>query len=222
MSRILPRVALLIALSGLAAGCAQPRSEALYQLPDTTKPITTVVVTPALGTPAAQAPNPTPPVATSSWQPGQKLEPFWISMTAEADRAKWDNQYTPGPAGDPLALTAAPVVPAPPSRGEDASEGLTHVTLAPEGADFDPCIARDGSFVVYASTQHRPTADIYYKSSSGRTITQLTSDPANDVMPAISPDGTRIAFASNRAGNWDIFVMAVTGGQAVQVTSDPA
>ena len=203
----------------IAAGCARSRSDAVYQLPDSTKPIT-----PAASAPAAVAAKPATvaPAPQRPWQPGKKLEPFWISMTAEADRAKWDDQYTPGPAGDPLALTAAPVIPAPPSRGEDASEGLTHVTLAPEGADFDPCVARDASFLVYASTQHRPTADIYYKSNAGRTITQLTSDPGNDVMPAISPDGARIAFASNRSGNWDIYVMSVSGGQAVQITSDPA
>lgn len=103
---------------------------------------------------------------------------------------------------------------------DDGPEGLAHVTFAPEGADFDPAISRDGQFMVFASTQHRPTADIYLKRTNGRTITQLTADPAQDVMPAISPDGRRIAFASNRRGNWDIYVMSVNGGQAVQFTSD--
>jgi Tol biopolymer transport system component len=38
-------------------------------------------------------------------------------------------------------------------------------------------------------------------------------------MPSISPDGSRIAFASNRTGNWDIFVMPISGGKAVQITT---
>jgi len=97
---------------------------------------------------------------------------------------------------------------------------LSQVTYATEGADFDPCVSRDGMSVVYASTQHRDTADIYVKPTDGRVITQLTNDPANDVMPAISPDGQHIAFASDRTGNWDIYVMPITGGRAVQVTSD--
>jgi TolB protein len=75
---------------------------------------------------------------------------------------------------------------------------------------------------VYASTQHHPTADIYIKSVDGRTVTQLTSDPAQDVMPKISPDGQRVAFASNRSGNWDIYVMPVSGGKAAQITSEPS
>jgi len=114
----------------------------------------------------------------------------------------------------------------PPSRAENApgspsaTLNLTQVTFAQEGADFDPAISRDGSRIVFASTQHRSTADLYTKAVGGRTITQLTNDPAEDGTPEISPDGTRVAFASNRNGNWDIFVMPITGGKPVQITSD--
>lgn len=104
----------------------------------------------------------------------------------------------------------------------DVMESLAQVTFAKQGSDFDPSISRDGNWIVFASTQHRPTSDIYIKTVNGRTITQLTADPAQDVMPSLSPDSTRVAFSSNRAGSWDIYVMSVTGGQAVQVTNDPA
>src|SRR5690606_3615182 len=104
----------------------------------------------------------------------------------------------------------------------DGMESLSQITFTGEGSSFDPCISRDGKFVAFASTQHRPTADIYLKPVHGRTLTQLTADPAHDVMPAISPDSQRVAFASNRSGNWDIYVMSATGGQAVQITSDGA
>ncbi|QQS09777.1 MAG: PD40 domain-containing protein [Phycisphaerales bacterium] len=105
---------------------------------------------------------------------------------------------------------------------EPPAPGVTRVTIAQEGADFDPCVTPDGEHIVFASTRHRPTADIYVKRADGQVMTQLTSDPADDAMPAVSPDGQRIAFASNRSGNWDIYVMPSTGGRAVQVTSDPA
>jgi TolB protein len=41
-------------------------------------------------------------------------------------------------------------------------------------------------------------------------------------MPSISPDGSRIAYASDRSGTWNIYLMNVTGGQAVQITNDAA
>jgi Tol biopolymer transport system component len=43
----------------------------------------------------------------------------------------------------------------------------------------------------------------------------VTNDPAEDVAPAFSADGTRIAFASNRDGHWQIYSMRRDG-------SDPA
>lgn len=102
----------------------------------------------------------------------------------------------------------------------DVSENLTQATFAREGADFDPDVSTDGTLLVYASTQHRSTADIYVKSVDGQAVTQLTNDPSQDVMPSISPDGQRVAFSSNRAGSWDIFVVGIAGGQAVQITSE--
>ncbi|MCA9284219.1 MAG: PD40 domain-containing protein [Phycisphaerales bacterium] len=103
----------------------------------------------------------------------------------------------------------------------DGSPSVAQVSFASEGADFDPDLDRDGAFLVFASTQHRATADIYRKSVTGTTVTQLTDDPANDMMPSISPDGSRIAFASDRSGNWDIYVMPAAGGRPIQVSSDP-
>jgi len=51
--------------------------------------------------------------------------------------------------------------------------------------------------------------------------TQLTFDPAWDRTPAWSPDGNQIAFASDRSGNWDVWVIPATGGVATQITFDP-
>ncbi|MEM7628641.1 MAG: DPP IV N-terminal domain-containing protein [Planctomycetota bacterium] len=97
---------------------------------------------------------------------------------------------------------------------------VRQVTFTHTGADFDPAVLRDGSRVVFASTQHRPTADLYIKNADSRTVTRLTDDPAQDVMPAVSPDGRFIAFASDRSGTWDLYLMPIEGGKPVQLTSD--
>lgn len=93
---------------------------------------------------------------------------------------------------------------------------LTQPTV---GADFNPVLSRDGKLLVYASTQHRKTADLYARVPGASSTVQLTQDAANDVMPAISPDGSRIAFASDRSGNYQIYLMAANGGPAISMTT---
>jgi TolB protein len=103
----------------------------------------------------------------------------------------------------------------------DGSSNVAQITFATEGACSDPDISRDGRRLVFASTQHSTTADIYFTPVPGRTLTQLTTDPADDIMPSLHPMGEKIAFASNRAGNWDIYVMSTDGGQPMKVTDEP-
>lgn len=105
---------------------------------------------------------------------------------------------------------------------EPSTQNVSRVTYAEEGADFDPSLSRDGDWMVFASTAHRATSDIYLKRVSSRVVTQLTNDPAQDMCPRISPDGKQIAFCSDRSGNWDVYVMPVEGGRPVQVTFDQA
>jgi TolB protein len=50
---------------------------------------------------------------------------------------------------------------------------------------------------------------------------RLTSDPAEDRDPAWSPDGTKLAFASRRDANWDIYVLDAHG-DLTRLTDDPA
>jgi TolB protein len=103
----------------------------------------------------------------------------------------------------------------------DGSSNVSQLTFATEGACSDPDISRDGSRLVFASTQHSTTSDIYFTPVPGRTLTQLTTDPADDIMPSLHPSGRKIAFSSNRAGNWDIYVMSIEGGQPMKVTDEP-
>ncbi len=104
----------------------------------------------------------------------------------------------------------------------DGAENLMQLTFGAEGSDFDPDVSDDGKMLIYSSTRHRRTADIYVKRIGSRAVTQLTSDPGNDVMPTFSPDGARIAYSSDRSGSWDIYLTSRAGGQSVQITDDTA
>lgn len=103
----------------------------------------------------------------------------------------------------------------------DATGQVRRVSSTEEGADFDVTTDPTGQWMLFSSTRHRQTADIYRQQVGGASVTQLTDDPANDMMPAISPDGKHIAFTSDRSGNWDIYLMDAQGGPAIQITSDP-
>ena len=123
----------------------------------------------------------------------------------------------------PVGGPAASVAPAGPetSPGENPS-AVQRVTFADEGADSDVAPDRAGRFIVFASTRHRATSDLYLQRTGSAAVTQLTSDPANDVMPALSPDGHWVAFASDRGGTWDLYAKDVYGGPTIRLTDDGA
>jgi Tol biopolymer transport system component len=54
--------------------------------------------------------------------------------------------------------------------------------------------------------------------SGKRTLTRLTLGPGLQTDATWSPDGRFIAYASDRRGNFDIWVQSVAGGDPVQVT----
>jgi len=54
--------------------------------------------------------------------------------------------------------------------------------------------------------------------TDSRLLTNHTSDRAPDA----SPDGTQVAFMSNRDGNWEIYTTPVEGDEVVRLTDDSA
>lgn len=98
---------------------------------------------------------------------------------------------------------------------------LTQHTVPSEGADLDPHVDRSGRILIFASTRHSRFSHLYIKAVDGAACTQLTDESANDAQPVFSPDGKHIAFASDRGGQWDIWVAQSDGRNPVQLTSSP-
>ena len=60
--------------------------------------------------------------------------------------------------------------------------------------------------------------NLYTVPVTGGDATQLTYHAAHDHMAVWSPDGSQIAFASDRYGNFDIYIMNAKGGEASRLT----
>lgn len=100
---------------------------------------------------------------------------------------------------------------------------FTQITDLP-GLESHPSLSPDGRSLLYVSDA-RGNDDIYLLRIGGRKPINLTEDsPVDDGAPAFSPDGSQIAFRSERAGG-GIFVMGATGESVRRVTDygyDPA
>jgi serine/threonine protein kinase/Tol biopolymer transport system component len=110
-------------------------------------------------------------------------------------------------------LRRSPAGPPHPPPGETFSR-LTEQA----GRETFPSIAPDGTFFVYVKSA-AGNADIYLQRTGGGNPIDLTPDsPADDTQPAFSPDGSQIAFRSERAGG-GLFLMGATG-ESVRRLSD--
>jgi Tol biopolymer transport system component len=76
-----------------------------------------------------------------------------------------------------------------------------------------PAISPNGGTIAFSYK-----GNLYKVPATGGTATVLTINPAYDYMPVWSPDGQTIAFASNRYGNFDVFVMPAGGGEPQRLT----
>src|SRR3954464_14995035 len=76
-----------------------------------------------------------------------------------------------------------------------------------------PDISPDGKLIAFSYL-----GDIFTVETIGGTARAITSHPAHDVNPVFSPDGSKIAFSSNRHGSYDVFVTSVRGGRPTRLT----
>ncbi|HEY3740873.1 MAG TPA: S41 family peptidase [Bryobacteraceae bacterium] len=60
--------------------------------------------------------------------------------------------------------------------------------------------------------------DIWIANDNGSDVQRITDNKARDIYPRFSPDGNWIAFSSNRDGNYDVYVVAASGGKPKQLT----
>ncbi len=80
----------------------------------------------------------------------------------------------------------------------------------------------DGSGAVYSAVvvNGRGNYELYRVSKGGGDSKAITNTDRDEFAPAVSPDGTRVAYVSNHLGNIDMFVRPLSGGEAKPVRID--
>ncbi len=81
----------------------------------------------------------------------------------------------------------------------------------------EPGISPDGKQIAFVSG-----ADIWTVPTSGGEARLLISHPAIESRPLFSPDGSKLAFASTRTGNGDVYVLIFATGELRRLTYDDA
>ena len=100
----------------------------------------------------------------------------------------------------------------------EAPKGATIQQVAiqtDEGTWMDVDVSPDGSTIAFTLL-----GDIYTMPISGGTPTRISEGMAWEVHPRFSPDGSRIAFTSDRGGADNIWVMNADGSDKRQVTKE--
>jgi len=74
-----------------------------------------------------------------------------------------------------------------------------------------PAWTPDGKALLYVSDESGSN-DVAIVPAAGGNPVVLTPDPMSEFSPAVSPDGTRFAFVSNRTGPMTLYTAAIGGG----------
>lgn len=101
--------------------------------------------------------------------------------------------------------------------------GLNTETIWEMRSVSDPQITKDGKSVIYVlgwSDKMTDTrlSNLWIVSSDGKDNRPLTTGSFRDSDPRLSPDGTRLAYLSNRSGKNQIHVRWLDSGQDAQIT----
>jgi dipeptidyl aminopeptidase/acylaminoacyl peptidase len=90
----------------------------------------------------------------------------------------------------------------------------------------DPQVSPDGKWVAYVLAEidkstGKSNSDIWLVATSGGEPRRLTTSAGTDNHPRWSPDGTQIAFVSDRGGSSQVWLLPIAGGEARPLTKLP-
>ena len=126
--------------------------------------------------------------------PGLEFSPSW---SADGSKVAFNNAPDLGVQNDIYQVDA------------DGSDQISLVDAPSD--DSGPVYSPTNDKFAFVGKRNGAQFDIYLmtRGPDGQTtgLSRLTTSDGHDSNPAISPDGKRLAFASDRDGDWDIYLM---------------
>ena len=101
-----------------------------------------------------------------------------------------------------------------------ATQALPVPTVQPSET-VTPISLTETHDIVLLSLEENGYAHLFFYIPQQLPLTRLTYGEWDDTSPALSPEGTRVAFASNRNGTWDLYILNLISGDITRVTNSP-
>jgi TolB protein len=87
--------------------------------------------------------------------------------------------------------------------------------------EFIPVVSKNAREIVIFSYEEDGYAHLFAYAPDKMPLTRITYGDWDDITPSPSPDGEKIAFASNRGGFWDLYLLDLSSGDVTQLTNTP-
>lgn len=127
-------------------------------------------------------------------------------------------QASPNPGAQATVRTVTPPSPTGthtlPSPTSTATASPTAAPLDPSGIAASPI----NQGMIILSLSEGSSNHLFAFQPSSLPLTRLTDGPWDDITPSGSAAGSQVAFASNRDGQWDLYVLDLESGDTTRLT----